>query len=35
MAIRICQKGGITLVGYLRGTRFNVYAHPEALSATG
>jgi len=35
MAIRICQKGGITLVGYLRGTRFNVYAHPEALSAPG
>lgn len=32
MAIRICQEAGITLVGYLRGARFNVYAHPELLS---
>jgi len=32
MAIRICQEAGITLVGYLRGAKFNVYAHPEQLS---
>ena len=32
MAIRICQEAGITLIGYLRGARFNVYAHPEQLS---
>lgn len=32
MAIRICQESGIALVGYLRGPRFNVYAHPELLS---
>lgn len=31
MAIRICQEAGITLIGYLRGARFNVYAHPELL----
>jgi len=32
MAIRICQEAGIALIGYLRGARFNVYAHPELLS---
>jgi len=32
MAIRICQEAGITLIGYLRGAKFNVYAHPELLS---
>ena len=32
LAIRICQEAGITLVGYLRGARFNVYSHPEFLS---
>ena len=31
MAIRICQEAGITLIGYLRGGRFKVYAHPELL----
>jgi len=31
LAIRICQDAGITLVGYLRGARFNVYAHAKAL----
>ena len=31
MAIRICKDAGITLIGYLRGARFNVYAHPEML----
>ena len=32
MAIKICQEAGITLIGYLRGARFNVYAHPELLA---
>jgi FdhD protein len=32
MAIRICQEAGITLIGYLRGARFKVYAHPDRLS---
>ncbi|MBJ6800685.1 formate dehydrogenase accessory sulfurtransferase FdhD [Geomonas propionica] len=27
MAIRICEEAGITLVGYLRGTRFSAYTH--------
>ena len=31
MAIRICQEAGITLIGYLRGGKFKVYAHPELL----
>jgi FdhD protein len=33
MAIKICNDAGITLIGYLRGARFNVYTHPEFLSA--
>lgn len=32
MAIRICREAGIVLIGYLRGKRFNLYAHPELLS---
>ena len=32
MAIRICQEAGITLIGYLRGARFNVYTHADRLS---
>lgn len=32
MAIRICQDAGITLIGYLRGARFKVYANQELLS---
>ncbi|HJV33840.1 formate dehydrogenase accessory sulfurtransferase FdhD [Geomonas sp.] len=31
MAIRICQEAGITLIGYLKGARFNVYANPQLL----
>lgn len=33
MAIRICKDAGITLIGYLRGARFTVYAHAERLSS--
>jgi len=32
MAIGICEEAGITLLGYLRGGRFNVYTHPELLN---
>ena len=32
VAIRICAEAGITLVGYLRGGRFIVYAHHERLA---
>lgn len=35
MAVKICRSAGITLVGYLRGGRFTVYAHPERLATQG
>ena len=35
LAVRICSELGITLVGYARGRRFNVYAHPERIAAPG
>lgn len=28
MAVRMCEETGITLVGYLRAGKFNVYSHP-------
>ena len=31
MAVKICTAAGITLVGYVRGAKFNVYSHPERL----
>lgn len=34
-AIRICGELGITLVGCVRGERFNVYSHPDRISTTG
>ncbi|HSL91598.1 MAG TPA: formate dehydrogenase accessory sulfurtransferase FdhD [Candidatus Limnocylindrales bacterium] len=33
MAVRICEESGITLVGYVRGGRFLVYAHPWRIAA--
>ncbi|MBF8260126.1 MAG: Multifunctional fusion protein, partial [Actinobacteria bacterium] len=33
LAVRICGELGITLVGYARGRRFNVYAHPTRIAA--
>jgi FdhD protein len=32
MAIRICKEANIVLIGYLRGKRFNIYAHPEWIA---
>src|SRR6266704_5756192 len=32
MAVKICRSAGIALIGYLRGGRFTVYAHPERLA---
>ncbi|HSE14087.1 MAG TPA: formate dehydrogenase accessory sulfurtransferase FdhD [Candidatus Deferrimicrobium sp.] len=34
LAVRICKELGITLVGYARGRRFNVYTHPSRITAT-
>ncbi len=33
-AVRICRERGITLVGYVRGRTFTVYAHPWRISGT-
>ncbi|MEW6719350.1 MAG: formate dehydrogenase accessory sulfurtransferase FdhD [Thermodesulfobacteriota bacterium] len=34
-AIRSCGERGITLVGCVRGGRFNVYSHPERIATSG
>lgn len=34
-AVDLAEQFGITLVGFLRGERFNVYTHAERLSASG
>jgi FdhD protein len=32
LAIELAQDSGVTLVGFLRGQNFNVYAHPERIT---
>ncbi len=32
LAVDTCERFGVTLVGFLRGERFNVYTHPERLA---
>ena len=32
LAIDLARDGGLTLVGFVRGSAFNVYAHPERIS---
>jgi FdhD protein len=34
LAVKICGELGITLVGYARGRRFNVYTHPARIAAS-
>lgn len=31
LAIEIAEKRGVTIVGFIRGKRFNVYTHPERI----
>lgn len=31
MAVKICEETGIALIGYVRGGRFSIYAHPERI----
>ena len=35
LAARLADEEGMTLVGFLRGERCTVYAHPERILATG
>lgn len=32
LAIEIAEESGVTIVGFVRGNRFNVYTHPERIS---
>ena len=32
LAVEIAEKRGITVVGFMRGNRFNVYTHPERIT---
>jgi len=33
LAVRVAEERGITLAGFLRGQRMNVYSHPERVVA--
>ena len=32
MAIELAEQCGMTLIGFVRGARFNVYTHPERIT---
>jgi Molybdopterin-guanine dinucleotide biosynthesis protein A len=34
MAVELCNRHGICLVGYVRGGKFTVYSHPEMIETT-
>jgi len=31
MAVKLCEESGITLIGYLRASSFQIYSHPERI----
>ena len=31
LAVEISEKAGLTVIGFLRGNRFNIYTHPERV----
>ncbi|MCL4823577.1 MAG: formate dehydrogenase accessory sulfurtransferase FdhD, partial [Anaerolineales bacterium] len=33
LSIELAEKWGVTLIGYARRNRFNLYAHPERIMA--
>jgi FdhD protein len=35
LAVQAADRLGVTLVGFLRGDGFNVYAHPERITTRG
>ena len=35
LAAELAEEAGVTLVGFLRGERFNVYTHPRRVAASG
>ncbi|MEX2458125.1 MAG: formate dehydrogenase accessory sulfurtransferase FdhD, partial [Actinomycetota bacterium] len=35
LAVRAAEHLGMTVVGFLRGDRFNVYSHPERIALDG